>query len=188
MNGKGVCVVATQKLSEYKPMLERFFEQLEGAKQPRTFYEIADQIVDKNMETEEKGEILARLYTNIILDGRFLSLGDNFWGLKRWYPIEQREEDVAMTLAPKRKKKKADDDFDDYDDDLEDYDELDLTDDLDEDDEEDIVEGFKKSPVPVSDLDATGDFEDDDNDEEETIGDAIIDLEDEDDEDDEEDK
>ncbi len=179
--------MTAQKSPDNKPMLEKFFDQLEGAKQPKTFYDIANQIMDHSKDDEEKGEILARLYTNIILDGRFLSVGDNFWGLKRWYPIEQREEDVAMTLAPKRKKKKSDDEFDDYDDDLEDYDELDMSeaddDDLDEDDE--TEDTFKKTPVPGNDFDATGDFdEDDDEPEEEKIGDAIIDLEDDEEEED----
>ncbi|TCP23007.1 DNA-directed RNA polymerase subunit delta [Scopulibacillus darangshiensis] len=116
--------MTAQDLSEKKPMLEKVFEALQSNKQPKTFYELADQVFTEDITDEEKAEELARLYTNMNIDGRFLSIGDNFWGLKRWYPIEQREEDVAVTLAPKRKKKKQEDDFDDYDELDEDIDEL----------------------------------------------------------------
>lgn len=155
MDRKGVCVVSAQKVTEQKPMLEKVYDALHNYKQPKTFYELANQVFNKK-STLDKSEAIARLYTSMNIDGRFLSIGDNYWGLKSWYPLEQREEDVAVTLAPKRKKKKKKDDED-----FDDYDELDEADKLD-DDFDDVDDDFDDKDYD-EDLD---DDDDDDNDDE----------------------
>lgn len=166
--------------------LDLVYDNLHDAKQPRTFYEIIDSIPElKALTGEERAEYIARLYTNMNLDGRFLSVGDNFWGLRGWYPVEQREEEVAMTLAPKRrKKKKADDDFDDYDELAEaDYEELEDDDFVEDDFEED--EDFDEDDEDFEDLEEDEDEEEKDEDLDDT-DDDIDDLDEDLDEDDEE--
>ncbi|MFC7391884.1 DNA-directed RNA polymerase subunit delta [Scopulibacillus cellulosilyticus] len=169
--------MAEQQLSHDKPMIERVHDILENDKQPKSFYELVDQIIGDQLSDEEKGETMARLYTDMNLDGRFLNIGENAWGLTSWYPIEQRE-DVALHLTTKKKKKKqTDDDYDDYDeldDELED-----LDDDLDEDyDDEDY-----------DDEDYDEDYDDDaDADDKEDADHELDDDEDFDDEDEEEGK
>ncbi|MBM7645390.1 DNA-directed RNA polymerase subunit delta [Scopulibacillus daqui] len=139
-----------QQLSHDKPMIERVYDILEEAKQPRNFYELADQIVGNELSDEERVEALARLFTDMNLDGRFLNIGENSWGLTSWYPIEQRE-DVALHLTSKKKKKKQeDDDFDDYDV---------LDEDLDE-----IDEDFDEEDFDEEDFDEYADYDDDDDD------------------------
>lgn len=124
---------------------------LKSEKEPRTFYELAD-LVFKDGEIEaDNGETFARLYTTLSLDGRFLSVGHNLWALRNWYPLEQREDDVAKTLGDSthRRNKIAEDGFDDYDDvdeedlDDEDVDEV-LADDPDEDDYDDGNDDIKR--------------------------------------------
>ena len=132
--------MAQNNVSE-KPILEKVYEILSTGKQPRTFYELIEEVVDEKLEGEGRPEYLARLYTNMNLDGRFLSIGENFWGLRAWYPVEQRTEEAAAKIATKRKRRKADDDygFDGYEDDFDDIDDdldVDLYDDDDQDDDE----------------------------------------------------
>lgn len=123
---------------------------LKSEKEPRTFYELAD-LVFKDGEIEtNNGETFARLYTTLSLDGRFLSVGHNLWALRNWYPLEQREDDIAKTLGDSthRRNKIAEDGFDDYDDvdedDIdEDIDEV-STDDSDEDDYNDGNDDIKR--------------------------------------------
>lgn len=116
---------------------------LSSNKEPKDFYALADQVFKDGEIEADNGETIARLYTTLSLDGRFLNVGHNLWALRNWYPLDQREDDVAKTLgdAQHSKNKIAEDGFDDYDDSDEDIDddetEEDLTDDSSEDDYDD---------------------------------------------------
>lgn len=57
----------------------------------------------KGFTEEQKHESIAQFYTDLNIDGRFMTTGSNMWGLKRWYPVEQIDE--AITEEPKKKKK-----------------------------------------------------------------------------------
>ncbi|ARI76048.1 DNA-directed RNA polymerase subunit delta [Halobacillus mangrovi] len=137
---------------------------LEEEKEAIDFNEIFNRIASmKGFSEKQKEEYIAQFYTDMNIDGMFMTIGTNKWGLKHWYPVEQMEEEIA-NLPQKRKKKKKKkkpsklledelgvSEYDADDDDLEE--DLDLTDeDLDLDDDEDDFEG---------------DYEDDDLDEEE---------------------
>lgn len=118
------------------PMVEIIMHILNTEKKPIDFYALMDKIAEyKGWSNEEKQNRIVQAYTDMNIDGRFVSLGDNQWGLKSWYPVEQTEEELATTIKPKKRKKRLDDDdYEDY----EDIDELDLLDEEDEYDEEEI--------------------------------------------------
>ncbi|ASN04040.1 DNA-directed RNA polymerase subunit delta [Virgibacillus necropolis] len=96
----------------------------------------------KGFSEKEKETNITQFYTDLNIDGRFMTPGSNLWGLKRWYTVEQRDEEVAA--APKKKKKKAakkkakkKDDYDDEEElDIVDEDIEELSDDLDNDDDD----------------------------------------------------
>ena len=81
----------------------------------------------QNYLEKSNSEIRAALpifYSDLNVDGSFIPLGDNKWGLRSWYAIDEIDEEV-ITLeedddAPKRKKKRVnafingDDDTIDY--------------------------------------------------------------------------
>lgn len=46
---------------------------------------------------EEMREALPQFYTDLNIDGSFISLGDNRWGLRAWYPIDSIDEEVSHT-------------------------------------------------------------------------------------------
>ncbi|MGP4038929.1 DNA-directed RNA polymerase subunit delta [Gracilibacillus sp. D59] len=58
----------------------------------------------KNLSEAEKDIWISQFYTDLNIDGRFMTKGSNMWGLKRWYPVEEIDEDI--TPVPKKKKKK----------------------------------------------------------------------------------
>ncbi|TRZ36675.1 DNA-directed RNA polymerase subunit delta [Niallia circulans] len=167
-------------------LIEIAYELLNGAKTPYSFNEIVKEVsrlVD--LSEDQINDRLAQFYTDINIDGRFLSLGDNRWGLRTWYPVDKSEEDVVTVTKPKKKKAKkaAEDDFDDYDDSVEeDYEEFDEDDDVEDeddlldddlaDDEEEDDDSFDEDAedsfeIDEDELDEDLDEEDDEEDEDE---------------------
>ncbi|MFR0771139.1 MAG: DNA-directed RNA polymerase subunit delta [Limosilactobacillus pontis] len=137
---------------------------------------------------EEIRERLAQFYTDLNIDGSFISLGDNTWGLRAWYPYESIDEAMVGENEededrPKKKRRKVnafladsddDDDVIDYDnDDPEDEDLDDAADDNNEDDDYDAD---------------NDDYSDDDDDLDDGIEGQLSELHDEDDDDDEDDE
>lgn len=143
------------------PMIDIMYHYLNDERKPVDFYTLMDKIAEyKGWSNHEKKARLVQAYTDMNIDGRFVALGDNKWGLKSWYPVEQTEEELATTIKPKKRKKVAEDDFDDYDEIVEleidedeisaleeDEEELDLEDEIDEldvdkiaEDDEDFIE------------------------------------------------
>ena len=133
------------------------------------YMELSDEALESRM---------ARFYTDLNIDGSFISLGDNRWGLRAWYPIDSIDEEIATSMEdeevkkPRKKRKKVNafgsDDLIDYNDDDpedeeliddEDLDSDDLDDDIDVDleddvDEEDEIDAYR------SDLNELGSDED----------------------------
>lgn len=151
------------------------------------YMELSDEALEARM---------ARFYTDLNIDGSFISLGENRWGLRDWYPIDSIDEEIATSMEdeevkkPRKKRKKvnafgSEDDLIDYNDDDpedeellddEDLDSDDLDDDmdvdLDDDDEEDEIDAYRSD---LNELGADEDLEDEVSVEEDLI---IIDDED----------
>ena len=150
------------------------------------YMELSDEALEARM---------ARFYTDLNIDGSFISLGDNRWGLREWYPIDSIDEEIATSMEdeevkkPRKKRKKVnafgtEDDLIDYNDDDpedeellddEDLDSDDLDDDMDvdlDDDDEDEIDAYRSD---LNELGADEDLEDEVSVEEDLI---IIDDED----------
>src|SRR5699024_3096571 len=69
----------------------------------------------KNFTDAQRQDLLARFYTDLNVDGRFMTLGSNVWGLERWYPVVQTTE---KSLAESRKRDLEEEDEDFYDEEL----------------------------------------------------------------------
>src|SRR5690625_6773251 len=64
---------------------------------PMSFKEAYDKIATlKKWNQTEKDEKVAQFYTDLNIDGRFVTNGSNSWGLKRWYRSEQIREDLSL--------------------------------------------------------------------------------------------
>ena len=164
------------------------YAMLEETRETKTYAELIAEIEKLlNLSREDMKDRLVQFYTDLNIDGRFLILGENRWGLREWYPVEQIEEESAPTVKARKKKAKVADDegFDDLDE-LSLEDELEFEDFGEDDDDDDDDDEVVKSPVEVEVLD----FDADDDDEEdvdvlvEDLDGNIIDEDDDDDDDD----
>lgn len=125
-------------------MIEVVYSLLEDKKQATPFHDLVQEVAQMlGLSEEQVAAKIAQFYTDLNIDGRFINLGENRWGLRSWYPYEQIDEEILPQAKPK-KKRKADEDeeLDDY----VDSDEDDFTDEEDdfseeeEDEDEDLDE------------------------------------------------
>ena len=148
---------------------------LEEKHQPLVFAELMQAIQDLGARTaEEMKELAIQFYTDINIDGRFIVLGENRWGIREWYAIDQVEEETAPTVKVRKKKAKAVEE-----------DEIELDEDEDIEFDEDFDEFVDDDEIEEEDFDSADidEIEDEDLDEEIEIEDEEFELDEDEDED-----
>ena len=158
-------------------MIEVAHAILEQREDVMDFTDLVNQIqVFLEKSDLEIRESLAQFYTDLNIDGSFISLGENRWGLRSWYAIDSIDEELNHGFddedeenQPRRKRKKVnafindDEDAIDYNDD--DPEDTDLSDD--DDDEDDLFDDEDEDEEIAeydSDLKEIGANEDDEED------------------------
>ncbi|MBR2567617.1 MAG: DNA-directed RNA polymerase subunit delta [Paenibacillus sp.] len=103
------------------PMVDLAFLILKTANTPFYYRDLMNEIAKlRGLSEDQIMDVIAHLYTEINIDGRFACVGGNMWGLKRWYPVDRSEE--AITGGAKRPHIiNDDDDDDDYSDEDDNY-------------------------------------------------------------------
>ena len=141
------------------------------------------------LTTDELEQRMVLFYTQMNADGSFISLGENRWGLRAWYPVDSIDEEIISTIDDddiKKKHKRSknvltalDEDVIDYsDDDPEDH-EVDEDDYDYEDEDEDEEDESRELNDYRADLDELGDDDPEDELEDGLEGDlGIIDDDD----------
>lgn len=174
------------------PMVDLAFELLKSANTPYYYRDLMMEIAKvRKLSADGVNQVIAQVYTEINIDGRFACVGSNMWGLKRWYPVEKNEDPITNAKRPRIINDEDDDDdlFADeeeetYAGDEEDYDVFDEDREFgeaeteeevdeevsieDEEIEEDAVDEEIDADAELDDEDADDeDFEDDEDEEEE---------------------
>ena len=175
-------VFAGQEKSELS-MIEvaRAILELRGRDHEMHFSDLVNEIQNYlGTSNSDIREALPLFYTELNFDGSFISLGDNKWGLRSWYGVDEIDEEIIALeesddeeVAPKAKKKRVNafmdgdadaidygaDDPEDEDGLLEDEDDddvIDLDDDVD-DEEETELDAYRSD---LSELGADEDLDD----------------------------
>lgn len=103
----------SEEQAKEMPMVDLAFELLKAANTPFYYRDLMAEIAKiKGLSDDDVMQVIAQLYTEINIDGRFACVGTNLWGLKRWYPVEKSEDSVGSGKRPRI----INDDDDDLDD------------------------------------------------------------------------
>ena len=66
-----------------KSLLDYAYDYVSGQTQPSKFQDIWEYCVkEAGLSKEEADAKVSRFYTNLMLDGRFVTLGENLWDLR----------------------------------------------------------------------------------------------------------
>ena len=84
------------------PMVDLAFEVLKAANTPYYYRDLMMEIAKvRKLSADDINQVIAQVYTEINIDGRFACVGSNMWGLKRWYPVERNEDPIANAKRPR---------------------------------------------------------------------------------------
>lgn len=146
-------------------MIEAVHSLLEEKQQATTFHDLVQEIAQLlGLSEEQVAARIAQFYTDLNIDGRFINLGENRWGLRGWYPYEQIDEEILPQPKPKKKRKVEEDELDEYIEDEEDDFEEEPDEDFEEEEEDvdDLDEILDEDEDDLEDLEDDDDFADDD--------------------------
>ncbi|MGG1519829.1 DNA-directed RNA polymerase subunit delta [Paenibacillus oryzisoli] len=109
----GYTLKITAEQAREMPMVDLAFELLKSANTPYYYRDLMAEIAKiKGLSDEQIMQVIAQLYTEINIDGRFACVGTNLWGLKRWYPVEKSDDSVGGGAKRPRIINDEDDDMD----------------------------------------------------------------------------
>lgn len=92
----------TPEQAREMPMVDLAFVLLKAVNTPFYYRDLMMEIAKiKGLSENEIMNVIAQLYTEINIDGRFACVGTNLWGLKRWYPVEKSDDAVGNAKRPR---------------------------------------------------------------------------------------
>ncbi|OBR67841.1 DNA-directed RNA polymerase subunit delta [Paenibacillus oryzae] len=188
MSGSNLTLKLDPERMKEMPMVDLAFEVLKAANTPYYYRDLMMEIAKiRGLSQDGINQFIAQVYTEINIDGRFACVGNNTWGLKRWYPVERSEDPVGNAKRTRiinddddleeddlygeeeDDSFSAEDDFDSYDEENEDFEETEESEvdeevEIEDEDLEDEVDG--ELDEELEDEEEEDDFEDVDDEEE----------------------
>src|SRR5699024_9911390 len=89
----------TKEMVDEKSFIDMAYTLLNEKGDTMNLYDIIDEFKALgHYEDHEVENRIVQFYTDLNTDGRFLSVGDNVWGLRDWYSVDDIEEKIAPTI------------------------------------------------------------------------------------------
>ena len=83
-----------------KSLLDHAYDYVSGQNQPSKFQDIwAYCVKEAGLSPEEAAQKVSRFYTNLMLDGRFVTLGENQWDLRSRHKYETVHIDMSEVYS-----------------------------------------------------------------------------------------
>ncbi|WP_145382525.1 DNA-directed RNA polymerase subunit delta [Staphylococcus epidermidis] len=149
----------TKEMVDEKSFIDMAYTLLNDKQTTMNLYDIIDEFKFLGgYEYEDIENRIVQFYTDLNTDGRFLNVGENLWGLRDWYSVDDIEEKIAPTIQK----------FDILDDEDEEDQNLKLLGDDDADEDDDI-------PAQTDDQETLDESDNDEDDVEMNDADIVID-------------
>lgn len=149
----------TKEMVDEKSFIDMAYTLLNEKNDTMNLYDIIDEFKALgHYEDDEIENRIVQFYTDLNTDGRFLNVGENLWGLRDWYSVDDIEEKIAPTIQK----------FDILDDEDEEDQNLKLLGDDDADEDDDI-------PAQTDDQETLDESDNDEDDVEMNDTDIVID-------------
>ncbi|MCO6332579.1 DNA-directed RNA polymerase subunit delta [Staphylococcus epidermidis] len=149
----------TKEMVDEKSFIDMAYTLLNDKQTTMNLYDIIDEFKSLGRyEYEDIENRIVQFYTDLNTDGRFLNVGENLWGLRDWYSVDDIEEKIAPTIQK----------FDILDDEDEEDQNLKLLGDDDADEDDDI-------PAQTDDQETLDESDNDEDDVEMNDTDIVID-------------
>ena len=82
-----------------KSFIDMAYTLLNEKADTMNLYDIIDEFKELGYyEDQEVEDRIVQFYTDLNTDGRFLNVGENVWGLRDWYSVDDIEEKIAPTI------------------------------------------------------------------------------------------
>ena len=92
-------------------MVDVAFELMKKKKKPVDFYKLWQEVSEiKGFSAEEKEENESLFYTNITLDGRLITVGENYWDLRSRHKFSEVHIDMNDIYADEEETEEVEDD------------------------------------------------------------------------------
>lgn len=89
----------TKEMVDEKSFIDMAYTLLHDKGSTMNLYDIIDEFKSLgNYEYDEIENRIVQFYTDLNTDGRFLNVGENQWGLRDWYSVDDIEEKIAPTI------------------------------------------------------------------------------------------
>ncbi|UXV35765.1 DNA-directed RNA polymerase subunit delta [Staphylococcus sp. IVB6181] len=90
----------TKEMVDEKSFIDMAHTLLEEKGTTMNLYDIIDEFkaLGHYEDDEHLEKRIVQFYTDLNTDGRFLNVGENNWGLRDWYSVDDIEEKIAPTI------------------------------------------------------------------------------------------
>ncbi|PSC79828.1 DNA-directed RNA polymerase subunit delta [Mammaliicoccus sciuri] len=89
----------TKEMVDEHSFIEMAYILLTENGKETNLYDMIDEFKSLGIYTDSEIENrILQFYTDLNTDGRFLSVGENIWGLRDWYSVDDIEEKIAPTI------------------------------------------------------------------------------------------
>lgn len=90
----------TKEMVDEKSFIDMAHTLLEEKGTTMNLYDIIDEFkaLGHYEDNEHLENRIVQFYTDLNTDGRFLNVGENIWGLRDWYSVDDIEEKIAPTI------------------------------------------------------------------------------------------
>ncbi len=89
----------TKEMVDEKSFIDMAYTLLHEKGDTMNLYDIIDEFkAIGHYNDDEIEDRIVQFYTDLNTDGRFLNVGENIWGLRDWYSVDDIEEKIAPTI------------------------------------------------------------------------------------------